>query len=143
MISLRWNLIVQEEAFFFSGKKISTSQFSHPQKTIYTMINYKGDTFHTTSVYGEPDHKKRQEVWDEISRLQLTTTGPWFLTGDFNEIIDNSKKCGGPARAEGTLCAFRTFLSQNGLFDLKFSGSYLSWRGKRHTHLASVVLTWL
>lgn len=50
-------------------------------------------------------------------------------------MVDNSEKCGGPARAEGTFCAFRSFLSQNDLFDLKFTGSFLSWRGKRHSHL--------
>ena len=49
--------------------------------------------------------------------------------------MDNSEKCGGPYRAEGILCAFRTFLSQNGLFDLNHSVSYLSWRGQRHSHL--------
>lgn len=38
-------------------------------------------------------------------------------------------------RAEGTLCAFRSFLSQNDLFDLKHSGNFLSWRGRRGSHL--------
>lgn len=79
--------------------------------------------------------RKRQGIWNEISALQTVPGEPWFLTGDFNEIVENSEKCGGPARAEGTFCAFRTFLSHNGLFDLKHSGSSLSWRGQRHSHL--------
>lgn len=41
---------------------------------------------------------------------------------------------GGPNRAEGTFYVFRTFMSQNDLFNLKHYGSYLSWRGKRHNH---------
>lgn len=102
---------------------------------IDTTIVYKGITFHTMFVYGEPDSSKRLQVWNTISNLHPQTDEPWFLTGDFNEIVYNSEKCGGPERAEGTFSAFRTFLSKNDLFDLKHSGSYLSWRGKRHTHL--------
>ena len=102
---------------------------------IDTTITHKGVIFHATFVYGEPDNTKRQSVWEEMTKLQINQGEPWLLTGDFNEIIDNNEKCGEPDRAEGTFCAFRTFLSHNDLFDLKHSGSYLSWRGKRHSHL--------
>lgn len=67
--------------------------------------------------------------------LRTNSEDPWFLTGDFNEIVDNTEKCGGPVRAEGTFVNFRSFLSSNGLFDLKYSGPFLSWRGQRHSHL--------
>lgn len=85
-------------------------------------------------MYGEPDHSKRVEVWNAISSLRPAAGRPWFLTGDFNEITDNSEKKGGPERAEGTFCAFRTFLSKNDLFDIKHYGNFLSWRGKRSSH---------
>ena len=119
---------------FLSWKKyITLNVISSSDNYIDTIISHKGNTFHTTFVYGEPDHTKRQRVWNERSALH--TQGPWFLTRDFNEIVDNNEKSGGPERAKGTFCAFRSFLSQNDHFDLKFSRSYLSWRGKRHTHL--------
>ena len=102
---------------------------------IDTLITEKGNTFQVTFVYGEPDHTKRLAVWDELSSLQPATGEPWFLTGDFNEITDNSEKKGGPERAEGTFCAFRTFLSENDLFDIKHYGNFLSWRGNRNSHL--------
>ena len=102
---------------------------------IDTSIYYKGKKFQATFVYGELDHTKRLEVWDEISNLRTNSEDPWFLTGDFNEIVDNTEKCGGPVRAEGTSVNFRSFLSSNGLFDLKYAGPFLSWRGQRHSHL--------
>lgn len=102
---------------------------------IDTTITYRGSPFHATFVYGEPDHTKRQVIWSEILNLQQQEGEPWFLTGDFNEILSNAEKQGGPARAEGTFCSFRTFMSQNGLFDLKHCGNFLSWRGKRRSHL--------
>lgn len=60
---------------------------------------------------------------------------PRFFTLDINEIIQNKEKSGGPLRAEGTFGAFRSFLAQHDLFDLKHSCNFLSWRGKRGTHL--------
>lgn len=74
-------------------------------------------------------------MWNALSSLQPASGYPWFLTGDFNELTDNGEKKGGPERAEGTFCAFRTFLSENDLFDIKHYGNFLSWRGKRNTHI--------
>lgn len=58
-----------------------------------------------------------------------------MLTGDFNDIVDNSEKNGGPIRTEGSFCTFLSFLSQSDLFDLKHTGNFFSWRGKRHNHV--------
>ena len=82
-----------------------------------------------------PDHAKRNAVWNELTALRPQDGEPWFLTGDFNELIDNSEKSGGQVRAEGTFCAFRTFLSTNDLFDIKHYGNFLSWRGKRNSQV--------
>lgn len=114
---------------------IELTVISSTKNFIDTSISYKGKEFHATFVYGEPDHTKRQEVWNDITNLQKNSEDPWFLIGDFNEIVDNSEKCGGSIRAEGTFVAFRSFLSSNDLFDLKHSGPFLSWRGQRHSHL--------
>lgn len=59
---------------------------------------------------------------------------PWLITGDFNDILNNAKKSGGPSRPEGSFTAFRSFVAQNGMWDLRHTGEQLSWRGNRHTH---------
>lgn len=74
-------------------------------------------------------------MWNEITSLHPKGEEAWFLTGDFNEIIDNGEKSGGAVRAEGTFCAFRFFLSHNDLFDFKHHGNFLSWRGVRNTQV--------
>lgn len=126
----------EEEASSFPGNEdIDLQVKSLSNNFMDTIISYKGKSFHATFIYGEPDHTKRLQIWNEITALQPDSGGSWFLKGDFKEIVENSEKCGCPERAERTLCAFRSFLSQNDLFDLKFSWSFLSWRGKRHTHL--------
>lgn len=102
---------------------------------IDTIIYFNGKKFFSTFVYGELDQQKRKPVWNELTNLSTNRDAPWFLTGDFNDIIDNAEKSGGPTRFEGSLGEFRAFLSQCDLYDLRHSGNYISWRGTRHHHL--------
>ncbi|KAG7543566.1 Endonuclease/exonuclease/phosphatase [Arabidopsis thaliana x Arabidopsis arenosa] len=100
-----------------------------------TKITTKGQSFFSSFVYGDPEQSKRRQVWMELTEAALLREAPWFLTGDFNEIVDNSEKEGGPVRAEGTFVDFRSFISECDLYDLKHSGNALSWRGNRGTHV--------
>lgn len=102
---------------------------------IDTNINYKNTSFYATFVCGEPDRTKRKEIWTKIFDIATARETYWLLTGDFNEILDNSEKTGGPLRAEGSFIYFRSFMSENNLYDLRYLGNPLSWRGYRHSHL--------
>lgn len=104
-------------------------------KNVITEVIHKGIFFYGSFIYGEPDVAKRCTIWNKLLPISANRDQPWFLTGDFNEIIDNSEKDGGPLRAEGSFAAFRDLLAQCDLFDLKHSGCPLSWRGVRRTHL--------
>lgn len=81
--------------FLFWKKEVTLTVIASTKNYIDTLISNKGVSFHTMFVYGEPDQSKRQEVWNNLSTLHGDNSTPWFLTGDFNEIIDNSEKCGG------------------------------------------------
>lgn len=105
------------------------------QNYIDTYISFKGKSFHSTFVYGEPDISKRLPVWNSLSNIAAIRDSPWFLTGDFNEITSNAEKSGGVERPESSFSNFRSFLSASDLFDLKHTGNFLSWRGQRGTHL--------
>ncbi|CAA7021010.1 unnamed protein product [Microthlaspi erraticum] len=100
-----------------------------------TRIIYEDKVFYSTFVYGDPERANRRQTWDYLLDLNTLREAPWFLTGDFNDFIDNSKKEGGPVRAEGTFGDFRSFLSKGDLYDLRHSGNLFSWRGKRNDHL--------
>ncbi|CAA7012943.1 unnamed protein product [Microthlaspi erraticum] len=73
--------------------------------------------FFSTFVYGDPDRGTRKRMWEYLTDLAIIRDSPWFLTGDFNDLIDNSEKEGGPMRAEGTFGDFRTFLSEGDCSD--------------------------
>ncbi|KAG2297914.1 hypothetical protein Bca52824_034386 [Brassica carinata] len=95
-------------------------------------IKFKGTSSYVSFIYGVPAVGNRSQFWESVSDLASGRDAPWLLTGDFNDILNNEEKVGGPERWEGSFTAFRSFVSQNGLWDLKHSGNHLSWRGNRH-----------
>ena len=97
-------------------------------------LSYRGVRSFITFVYGSPQRENRAAFWTHLSTLGADRELPWLLTGDFNEILENAEKVGGPPRWEGSFLNFRSFVSQHGLWDQKHSGCPLSWRGMRHTH---------
>ena len=101
---------------------------------IDTKIIHKGITSFVSFVYEAPDMENRVPFWDKLSTVGAGRDALWLLTGDFNDILCNDENIGGPPRLEGSFTAFRSFVAQNGLWDLKHSGDHLSWRGTRYTH---------
>lgn len=101
---------------------------------IDTKVSFKGVSSYVTFVYGATSAANRAEFWTKLTAVGLDWDCPWLLTRDFNDILDNSEKVGGPAWWEGSFTAFRTFVSQYGLWNLKHSGDHLSWRGNRYAH---------
>lgn len=101
---------------------------------IDTKVSFKGVSSFITFVYGVPSAANRAEFSAKLNVVGFNRESPWLLTGDFNDILDNSEKVGGPARWEGSFTAFRSFVSQYGLWNLQHSGNHLSWRGNRYTH---------
>lgn len=61
----------------------------------------------------------RAAFWEMISQLGANRDSAWLLSGDFNDILENREKVGGPERCEGSFIPFRSFVSQNGLWDVK------------------------
>lgn len=114
---------------------INIQILSSNRNFINTMITFKNTNFQSTFIYGAPEIHLRQEAWNSLTNIAAPSDSPWFLTGDFNEITSNAEKSGGIERPESSFSNFRTFLSSCDLFDIKHSGNFLSWRGKRGTHL--------
>ena len=101
---------------------------------IDTRVKVKSKLFLLTLVYGDPVKENRSAVWNQVTSLRSDSEDAWLLAGDFNDLLDNSEKRGGPPRHQGSFIEFRSFVSKNGLWDLKFSGNPLSWRGMRYEH---------
>ncbi|WZZ75662.1 hypothetical protein YC2023_087032 [Brassica napus] len=100
-----------------------------------TRIEYQDKVFYASFIYGDTDKQKRKVLWQYLVSLAEMRDSSWFITGDFNDLICNEEKVGGPDRAEGSFGDFRMFFSEGDLYDLPHSGDPLSWRGQRAEYL--------
>ncbi|XP_048596178.1 uncharacterized protein LOC125594561 [Brassica napus] len=75
--------------------------------------------------------ERRDEVWERLTRFSTTRNGPWFLIGDFNEIICHNEKEGGRRRPDSSFLPFKQMLHDCGMLEFPFTGDMLSWMGKR------------
>lgn len=58
----------------------------------------EGHKVYITFVYGDLVIKYRENVWERLTRISLTRSGPWLMLGDFNEITCHREKKGGRQR---------------------------------------------
>ncbi|CAL9232043.1 unnamed protein product [Arabidopsis halleri] len=118
----------------FWKDSVELSVLSSSLNYIDTSLTYHGKLSNITLIYGEPQQDLRNVFWDNLSLLFAERDTTWLITGDLNDLLDNSEKRGGPSRCESSFIPFRNFVSMNGLLDLQHSGNSLSWRGARHHH---------
>ena len=69
---------------------------------------------------------KRRKIHGEEDNL------PWLCCGDFNEILFNYEKEGGPPRVQRCMEDFRKALEDCDLHDLGFTGDPFTWRNNHH-----------
>lgn len=48
--------------------------------------------WYLTAVYGAPQWAKRQQLWENLDSICSNVVGPWAVIGDFNCILNASKK---------------------------------------------------
>lgn len=83
-------------------------------------------------VYDNPHLKLRHLVWEKIIRIGVNRKEIWCLIGDFNEIMHNGKKLGGPRRGLDSFLLFYNMLQICGMDEPLCSGNGFTWVGRRH-----------
>lgn len=98
-------------------------------------VKWKDIIFYLTYVYGDIVKNNRSAVWERLSKVGVNRAEPWFLTGDFNELLDQSEKIGGAERHEEEGAEFRQMLWNCGLREIQHKGYKLSWHGVRNNDM--------
>ncbi|XP_024195708.1 uncharacterized protein LOC112198837 [Rosa chinensis] len=81
-----------------------------------------------TGIYGVSVRGERHRTWSLIKTLASKQCSlPWLVAGDFNEIMSNNDKSGGPPRAVTPMATFRRTLADCDLLDMGFVGSHFTW----------------
>lgn len=83
--------------------------------------------FHLTGIYGASETDRRAITWNLLRTLHSSEPKPWFVGGDFNEILANSEKVGGRPRAPAQMAAFNAALADCELSDMGFTGCPFTW----------------
>lgn len=60
-----------------------------------------------TGIYGEARSEEKKATWELLRTLSSQYNLPWLCSGDFNEILFNCEKEGGPPRIEASMEGFR------------------------------------
>ena len=81
-----------------------------------------------TGFYGEPSWDKRHLSWQYIHDLHNSSSLPWLIVGDFNEILLCDEKEGGNDRPSIVMQNFRECLDDCGLVDLGYVGDKFTLR---------------
>ncbi|CAL9242341.1 unnamed protein product, partial [Arabidopsis halleri] len=113
---------------------VSVSKVYQDERMIDVFVKYNGFGFYFSGVYGHPVQGLRHLFWERLERIGVVRDGAWMLAGDFNEIISNSEKIGGPRREEWSFRDFRNMIAACDLMDLKSKGDRFSWVGERYNH---------
>ena len=83
-------------------------------------------------VYGNPASHLRPLVWERISRIGVVRKEPWCMIGDFNDILSNDEKRGGPLRVDSSFQPFRTFWATCDMSEVCSPGNGFTWGGTRN-----------
>ena len=80
-----------------------------------------------TGFYRAPETSRRDELWALLKVIRDTSTVPWLVIGDFNEIVSVSEKEGGGSRPRRQMKNFTDTLNWCGLRDMGFVGPRFMW----------------
>jgi len=81
--------------------------------------------------------------WQVLLTLNATRQKPWLCLGDFNEVLLEYEKDGGPPRAQGCMDRFKEALEDYELMDLGFEGDPFTWRNNSHTSDVTSARDWI
>ncbi|KAM5578651.1 hypothetical protein ABKV19_008793 [Rosa sericea] len=86
--------------------------------------------FRFTGIYGVATAANRTTTWNLLRLLATQCNLPWLVAGDFNEILCQDDKSGGPPRCAAQMARFRQALVDCELLDMGHVGSRFTWSNR-------------
>ncbi|GAB2286220.1 hypothetical protein Dimus_039749 [Dionaea muscipula] len=104
-----------------------TDQLLHGQVVFRTT----GKTFWLSIAYGLYSVTDRRQLWDQLIHLGSSTSMPWLLGGDLNNVCDvDDRLNGAPVQAYET-ADIRRFMHETSMMDLPYIGNKYTWTNGR------------
>ncbi|KAF3500672.1 hypothetical protein F2Q69_00044551 [Brassica cretica] len=81
--------VIESPTFLKKRKQLSMDDFVTSSKF------YRGKSPFSVSQEGQCDRTNRKVLWNSLLNLANSRDAPWYITGDFNDLIHDSEKVGG------------------------------------------------
>ncbi|XP_039018609.1 uncharacterized protein LOC120149964 [Hibiscus syriacus] len=107
------------------GLDVSLQSFSNLH--IDVEVFWKEKKFRFTGFYGRCGWSDKKHNWEMISRLASTSSLPWCLGGDFNEIIHADEKRGGRKSVRVHMEEFQRCIRDADVWDIRPRSRWFSW----------------
>uniref|UniRef100_A0A803PZ04 Reverse transcriptase domain-containing protein n=1 Tax=Cannabis sativa TaxID=3483 RepID=A0A803PZ04_CANSA len=92
-----------------------------------------GCRFHFTTFYGAPESHLRTNTWNLLRSFATPSNNfPWLVLGDFNELLSNEDKDGGPLRSEKLMNDFKQAIDFYNLITIPYTGDRYTWTNKHY-----------
>ncbi|KAK1270523.1 hypothetical protein QJS04_geneDACA004226 [Acorus gramineus] len=89
------------------------------------------------AIYGSNSAAERLSLWHDLCSLAArTSSSPWIVGGDFNEVCYAHKKRGGRGAHTRRMLKFNNCISECFLQDLKAVGGLFSWSNNQVNRIA-------
>uniref|UniRef100_A0A803PSG1 RNase H type-1 domain-containing protein n=1 Tax=Cannabis sativa TaxID=3483 RepID=A0A803PSG1_CANSA len=113
-----------------SDKDITINNYSSNHIDCFVEF-HDGQSFHFTGFYGHPQVNQRIHTWTKLKRcFNIAPLRPWLVMGDFNEVLSNNEKIGGPIRNQHQIQPFQSTIDLCHLTPLIFEGELCTWTNK-------------
>ncbi|KAK8578238.1 hypothetical protein V6N13_047092 [Hibiscus sabdariffa] len=100
---------------------------SYSTRHIDVNLNNGVEQFHFTDIYGYGNFNPKYKTWELLDQLRTSSSLPWLVGGDLNEILNDNEKQGGWRRNPLYIANFRDSLSRNQLVDCKLVKGWFTW----------------
>lgn len=94
-------------------------------QAVTMLVTFAGKSWILTSVYASPKSAVRKGLWNLLNDIPNIVDLPWFVAGDFNEIVCANEKVG--RRATFVSTGFGQWIQRHGLADVGYIGQQHTW----------------
>ncbi|KAF5183018.1 Dnase i-like superfamily protein, partial [Thalictrum thalictroides] len=84
-------------------------------------------SFFFTVVYASNAASERLQLWQDLIAIGNNISGPWCVSGDFNNVLFSNEIVGCEAIHPREVVDFVSCVASAGIFDLKFTGFFYTW----------------
>lgn len=113
-------------------KDISITILDSSEQVIHLMVKSLADKvgFVLSTIYGDNDDKKRDDLWNSIMSISMDINTPWLLMGDFNSIRLSEDRVSRASPSLKAMAAFNYTMEVASLFELPRKSLFYTWDNK-------------